>query len=330
MFTWLNKPWQQFVQSHAQGRLPHALLIRGREGVGKQVLAEQLAAALLCEQPGAEGRPCGRCQACGWLQAGTHPDLLWVRPEEEGKAIKIDQVRALNTRLATTSHAGRYKVAILQPADAMNVNAANSLLKTLEEPAADTLLLLLAAAPGRLPATIRSRCQQLEVATPDRDSARQWLLDEGIAADSAARYLELAGGAPLLARRMAAAEDGALRDQRLEQLQGVFAGRLDPVQVAKEWLEPAGPEVLEWWRSWVQALLRWQLGGQPPVEEDVAQKLQQITETVDCRQLFEMSDRITQALNATGSGLNRQMMLEDVLISWARLAGPARTRTISR
>ncbi|MFQ5642378.1 MAG: DNA polymerase III subunit delta' [Thiogranum sp.] len=327
MLDWLNKPWQQLDQARSQGRLPHALLIKGQEGVGKHVLAERLAEALLCEQPGNEGQPCGHCQACGWLQAGTHPDLFRVRPEEAGKAIKIDQIRALNTKLAITSHAGQYKIAIIQPADAMNVNAANSLLKTLEEPAASTLLLLLTAAPGRLPATIRSRCQQLEVATPDARSAQQWLMDEGLAADDCARYLALANGAPLRAQQMADTDDCAVRDQRLEQLQAVFAARLDPVHTAKEWLEQPGQQTLEWWRIWLQELLRWQLAGQSPPETDVAQKLQQITETVDCRKLFEMTDRITQALNATGSGLNRQMMLEDLLISWARLAEPVSTRT---
>jgi len=326
MFSWLTKAWQQLDQARTQGRLPHALLIKGQQGIGKHVLAERLASALLCEYPDHDGQACGDCQACGWLQAGTHPDLFKLQPEEAGKVIKIDQVRALNTALAMTSHAGRYKVAIIQPADAMNVNAANSLLKTLEEPAANTLLMLLTAAPGRLPATIRSRCQQLAVTTPDVPCAQQWLQEEGIDADSSARYLELANGAPLLARQMAGRDDSALRDQRLAQLQGVFAGQLDPVQAAKDWLENNEQQTLEWWRVWLQALLRWQLAAQPPAEVDVAQKLQQIVETVDCRQLFDMRDLITHALNAAGSGLNRQMVLEDLLISWARLANPARPR----
>ncbi len=326
MLAWLNKPWQQLDRARVQGRLPHALLIKGQDGVGKRVLAEQLAAALLCEQVGAGGQPCGHCQSCGWLQAGTHPDLLWIAPEEAGKAIKIDQIRALNARLGMTSHSGRYKVVIIQPADAMNVNAANSLLKTLEEPAANTLLLLLTAAPGRLPATIRSRCQQLEVALPDADSAQRWLIAEGVDADSSVRYLKLANGAPLQAREMADTDDGAVRDQRLEQLQAIFAGQLDPVQTAKDWVGQSERQTLEWWRVWLQELVRWQLAGQQPPEVDAVQKLQEITETVDCRQLFDLSDRVTNALNATGSGLNRQMVLEDLLISWAKLAKQAPNR----
>ena len=326
MLPWLDKPWQQLEQARVQGRLPHALLIKGQSGVGKRVLADQLAAALLCEQVDAGGQPCGRCQSCRWLQAGTHPDLLWVTPEEAGKAIKIDQIRALNTTLEMTSHGGRYKIAIIQPADAMNVNAANSLLKTLEEPAANTVLLLLTAAPGRMPATIRSRCQQLEVALPDTDSAQQWLKAEGVDTDSSMRYLKLANGAPLQARRMADTDDCLVRDKRLDQLLAIFTGELDPVQTAKDWVEQSERQTLEWWRVWLQELVRWQLAGQHPPEADMAQKLRQIVETVDCRKLFDISDRVTNALSTTGSGLNRQMVLEDLLISWAKLEDPAPIR----
>lgn len=329
MLTWLNKPWQQIDQARVQGRLPHALLIKGQNGVGKHVLAEQLAAVLLCEQVDAEGQPCGHCRSCGWLQAGTHPDLLCVAPEEAGKAIKIDQIRALNTALVMTSHAGRYKVAVIQPADAMNVNAANSLLKTLEEPAANTLLLLLTAAPGRLPATVRSRCQQLEIALPDTDSAQRWLVAEGVDTDSSVRYLKLANGAPLRARQMADTDDSVVRDKRLEQLQAIFAGQLDPVQTANDWMGVSERQTLEWWRVWLQELVSWQLAGQHPPDADMARKLRQIVETVDCRQLFDISDRVTNALNAIGSGLNRQLVLEDLLISWAKLANQASIRVVA-
>ena len=323
MYSWLEDSWQQLNQARLQGRLPHALLIRGQDGIGKQALALQTASALLCGQSDAEGRACGQCTACGWLQAGTHPDLIQLEPEETGKAIKVDQIRALSGKLAMTSHGGRHKVAIIRPAEAMNVNAANSLLKTLEEPAADTLLLLLSAAPGRLPATVRSRCQQLAVATPATQLAQQWLQAEGLGADDVLRYLELANGAPLRARDMAGADSAALRDQRLDQLVAVGSGRLDPLQAAKDWQGDAQRQSLEWWRLWLQALIRWKLADRPPQEPDVVQKLQQFTERVDCRQMFDLSDRIAKALNSMGSGLNQQLVLEDLLISWAKL--PKRT-----
>ena len=317
---WLQQYRERLNSTRVQGRLPHALLISGFDGLGKRVLAEQLARSLLCEQPAADGQPCGQCAACGWLRADTHPDLLWLLPEETDKAIKIDQVRALSSELCMTSHAGRYKVAIIQPADAMNQNAANSLLKTLEEPTDNTLLLLLTALPGRLPATIRSRCQQLQIALPDASSAQRWLQDTGMESEQASRYLKLANGAPLKAQQLAASDCAGMRDQRLQQLVAVFQGSMDPVDIAKQWLGENERQCLDWWRVWLEDLLRWQLGGQPPIEPEVAQKLQRIVETVDCRQLFDLSDKVSRALNSLSSGLNRQLILEDLLISWAKLA----------
>jgi DNA polymerase-3 subunit delta' len=157
---WLQPGRNQLQQMIRQGRLPHALLISGSEGLGKRMLADWLAGTLLCEQSHGDVSACGQCSACGWFDNGWHPDLLRLEPEEAGKAIKVDQVRRLGASLGMTSHSGGYKITIVQPADAMNVNAANSLLKTLEEPTANTLLILLTATPGRLPATILSRCQR--------------------------------------------------------------------------------------------------------------------------------------------------------------------------
>jgi DNA polymerase-3 subunit delta' len=329
---WLQEYQQRLNRTRVQGRLPHALLISGQEGVGKRALAEQLAHSLLCEQPAADGQPCGQCAACGWLQAGTHPDLLWLMPEEAGKAIKVDQVRALTGELCMTSHAGRYKVAIIQPADAMNRNAANSLLKTLEEPTDNTVLVLLAALPRRLPATIRSRCQQLQISLPDALSAQQWLQDAGMGSDQATRYLALANGAPLKAQQLAETDSAGTRDQRLQQLVAVFQGSRDPVETAREWMGESERQSLDWWRAWLEDMIRWQQGGQPPLEAEVAQKLQPIVEAVDCRQLFDLSDKVANALNNLGSGLNRQLMLEDLLIFWAKQADliSYRSRVASR
>ena len=212
-------------------------------------------------------------------------------------------------------------MAIVQPADAMNKNAANSLLKTLEEPTDNTLLVLLTSQPGRLPATIRSRCQQLQVALPETATAQQWLQQEtGMAAGQAMRYLNLANGAPLKAKQLADTDAAETRDQRLQQLVAVFHGSLDPVDIASQWLNEREGQTLEWWRAWLQDLVRWRQAGQPPPESDVAQKLQQIVETVDCRQLFDLLDKLCNALNNLDSGLNRQLILEDLLIVWAKLA----------
>ena len=329
---WLQAPWQQLARTWGQGRLPHALLLAGPAGIGKHLLARKLTSLLLCQQPDADSGACGRCPACTWLRAGSHPDLSELVPEEPGKAIRIDQVRALGVELGMTSHAGRYKVAVIAPADAMNVNAANSLLKTLEEPTASTLLILLTASPGRLPATVRSRCQQLRIPGPATGQALDWLQGQGIERALAERCLQIAGGAPLAAAQLAASDSLDLRDRWLDELVAVFDGRLDPVRVADDWAGAHEAGALQWWQSALQALIRWQQAGEAPGEARLVQMLRQITEKVDCRQLFELSDRITMAVISLGSGLNRQLLLEDLLIDWARLAGkpPARSTAAGR
>lgn len=318
---WLEPQWQRLIQTQAQGRLPHALLIIGQTGVGKRLLAERLAAYLLCRGGDVAPAPCGQCQSCNWLQAGTHPDLLLVEPEDTGKAIKVDQVRKLSTELGMTSHAGGYKIAIIQPADAMNVNAANSLLKTLEEPTANTLLILLSAAPGKLPSTIISRCQQLQVPSPSLEAARGWLENDGLSATQITQLWSIARGAPLTLRGLADADHLSLRNQRLDELAQISAGRLDPLKAAADWVGDSGQLALSlaWWAAWLGEIIRWQQSGRLPDDPELVQKLQRIVEKVDCTELFGLSDRIAKTLNTLGSGLNQQMQLEDLLIDWAGL-----------
>jgi DNA polymerase-3 subunit delta' len=317
---WLDNTWLRLNQIRISGRLPHALLVVGVEGIGKRTLAGRLAASLLCDEPAADGQSCGRCPACGWLQAGTHPDLLQVLPAEEGKAIRVDQIRALCSELAMTSHAGRHKVAIIHPADAMNANAANSLLKTLEEPTDRTLLMLLSALPGKLPATIRSRCQQIRLVLPSPAGAQRWLESRGVAAETATQCIQMAGGAPLKALELARSDLFELRSQRLDELSRVFAGRLDPVRLAGDWASTHEVETLQWWLQWLRQLVAWRLAATAPAEAQVAQKLQNVAETVDSRQMCQMVDGVAGALDSIGTGLNRQLILEDLLIGWAAAA----------
>jgi DNA polymerase-3 subunit delta' len=321
---WLDRPWRRLADAHRQNRLPHALLLAGPDGVGKRLLADRLAGLLLCERPDTATGACGHCAACAWLRAGTHPDLSTLAPDEEGRAIKVDQVRALTVELAMTSHAGRYKVAVIAPADAMNVNAANSLLKTLEEPTAGTLLMLLTSSPGRLPATIRSRCQQLHIERPPAAQALDWLQAGGVDAAAGRYCLQIAGGAPLVAARLAGSDDLALRERRLGELASLLEHNTDPLRVAGEWNTAEG-QSLGWWHACLQTLIRSRLAGGLPDDPLAVRMLQQIPEAVDCRRLFELSDRIAMAAGSLGSGLNRQLLLEDLFIDWMRLAAkPAR------
>lgn len=236
MHPW-NEPILQAFSARLE-RLPHALLVHGAPGVGKLALAERMAQLLLCEHAGPAKRPCGECDGCRWFLGGNHPDFRRVEPEalakqpvdaeegEEGSSemsparrtrqpslqIKIEQVRALADFLNLRSHRGRLRVALVQPAEDMNENAANALLKGLEEPPAGAVFILVSHRPARLAATIRSRCVALAVPLPSRDVALKWLALQNI--KDAERWLAYAGGAPL--RALAYAAEAPLLERLLE------------------------------------------------------------------------------------------------------------------
>jgi DNA polymerase-3 subunit delta' len=210
MHPW-NQPVLDAVAARMQ-RLPHAILVYGPRGVGKLALAERAAQMLLCE---GKTRPCDQCDACRWYKAGNHPDFrrlepeaLWQppqmdedaptkRPKQPSIEIKVDQVRELADFLYIRSHRGALRVALVHPAEDMNENAANALLKGLEEPPAGAIFILVSHRPAQLLPTIRSRCVALPVGIPPREAALAWLSSQSLA--DAPRWLAYAGGAPLRA-----------------------------------------------------------------------------------------------------------------------------------
>ena len=224
-------PWNEPILSQFRSRLerlPHALLVHGAPGLGKLELAERMAQLLLCEHGDAARRTCGECDGCRWFTSGSHPDFRRLEPEalakqpaepEEGEEgaretgparrtrqpslqIRIEQVRELAGFLNLRSHRGRLRVALVHPAEDMNPNAANALLKGLEEPPSGAVFILVSHRPARLPPTIRSRCVALPVALPPWDVALAWLASRNV--KEAERWLAYAGGAPLKALDYAA------------------------------------------------------------------------------------------------------------------------------
>ncbi len=245
---WCAAPWNLLAMRAAQGMLPHALLLAGPAGLGKRAVAEAFVRARLCETPQA-GRACGTCRACRLLAAGTHPDRLRVTLEENPRThvlrreILVEQIRALSARLALASQLGGWQVAIIDPADAMNGAAQNALLKTLEEPGAASLIVLIADQPSRLVATIRSRCQRLDFALPAADVALRWLAARGV--EDAPTLLEVAGGNPGLAWELAAHGGMAQRQAVARDLLALAAGRAAARAVGKAWAEDAPQARLE-------------------------------------------------------------------------------------
>lgn len=228
-------PWQATAfrdlrRLQASARLGHAWILSGIPGIGKLKFARRFASFLLCQQPAADG-PCGQCNACHLFDKGTHPDWLLLQPPK--RLIVVDQIREAIDFASNTSQRGGYKIVCIEPAEAMNQNAANALLKLLEEPPAGTLLLLVSQQAGLLLPTLRSRCQHLKLPLPPAPQALDWLMAQGCTAD-AHRLLQKAGGAPL--RALALAETAALAEQDaiLDCVQELLQGNCAAIQAARK------------------------------------------------------------------------------------------------
>ncbi len=261
VLPWHTQPIEQLKQAWATQRLSHALLLQGAEGIGKRELAAWIAAAVLCDRSsGAELRHCRECTSCKLIEAGSHPDLLWVRPEEDKQQISIDQLRAAAERLSKTSYRQGYKVAIVEPAHQMTPGAANSLLKTLEEPSKATVIILISSRPSSLLPTVRSRCQKLTIAGPSPAQALEWIQQQ-TGREVTSDVLEFAGHAPLKALEQVESGFDALNEQMQKSLGALLQNRADVTQVAAEWADDRLNDRLNWLDLWLQSLARAALAG---------------------------------------------------------------------
>lgn len=317
---WQGELWHGLISRARQGTLPHALLLTGMQGIGKTIFALRLAESLLCQHPQDDGSACGRCPACGLLAAGTHPDLSVVTPEEEGKAIPVDRVREVGTFLGLKAQYGGLQVVVIHPAEAMNRFSANSLLKTLEEPTPNTLLILVSSRPSQLLPTIRSRCQQMTFPIPPAAMAEAWLREQAGTAVKVAVLLALADGAPLEALRLH--QEGGLetRQTLARQWLELGAGRGEPLKLAKAWQDQGLRRALQWLSSWVSDLIRLKSGGAEDVitNKDIGPQLQTLAEGLDLKALYAYLDQLSEYTRWVGGQLNAQMVLEDLMIQWGR------------
>lgn len=318
-YPWHADLWGRLHGLRGAGRLPHALLFAGPVGIGKRAFARRLSQMLICTA-GVERAPCGECAACRQYEAGTHPDCTALSPPEPGKSIPVEAVRDFIERLNLSGQGA--KVALIDTAEAMTTSAANSLLKTLEEPPGDAVMLLVSDRSGRLPATVRSRCQRFAFALPADDIARPWLVEQGI--DAPEQWLARAAGAPLTALALARGEAEGDDDSAAEALLTTLEQGRVPLAARGDDRAPLGPRVTALIAT-VEDLIRLVLmpSGARLRHPEKGERMAALTPRLDARALFDYLDALYRSMPAAGDSLRPDIQYQGLLADAAQIARPA-------
>ena len=332
ILSWQEWQWHQcFAEASS---LPHALLISGRAGIGKLAFARLLGKALLCETPGHDFLPCGRCVSCQWFEQEAHPDFRLLQPEflspkgpepdgddsptnrekRGGKQISVEQVRALLADfLGLTAHRLGRKVVLVHPAEDLNPNAANALLKSLEEPPPRTVFLLVTHRPHRVLPTIRSRCRILPMSVPSATEGLAWLVAQGV--DEPSLALSEAGFAPFRALENARGNSLTRRKAFLSVLAG---GDLDPVAHAETAASDELPKILSWLQKWTFDIVLLKLSGRIRYNPDFAGQIEAIATRSDILQVTRCHRQLLREEASVHHPLNPRLVLERSLIDYLR------------
>ncbi|MFM8551392.1 MAG: DNA polymerase III subunit delta' [Nitrospiraceae bacterium] len=304
-------------------RVAHAYLFHGEEGIGKKLAAILFAQTVNCETPYGKQGPdaCGVCRSCTQIDARTHPDFFLIEPDRElaNPQIKIEHIRQMEEQIVYRPLVSPWKIYIIDDADRLTQGAANALLKTLEEPAAHSLFLLISSRPAALPSTVRSRCQSIRFVPLAKTQVEAALITQRNLPPDDAHFLSMiAQGRIGLALRTDLAE---ARKQQEE-----FAALTDPATLrsiattltAAESLSKSdrAPEALEWLTRWGRDLLLVRMGADPDhlLNRDRLQELERAAAIVQPRLLVEVLEEIQAVERHAGRNLNVQLALEQILL----------------
>ncbi len=318
-WPWQIEPWRRLHAQRQRGQMPHAILLIGQPGLGLNHFASVLAQSLLCDQPRDDGQPCGDCGPCRQFAGDVHPDFQRLTLLEDKKHILVDQIREINEFIGLTSGGSGRKAVVISPADRMNVNAANSLLKTLEEPPGDITIILVARQLHLLPATIKSRCQMLKFSPPSREEASAWLSQRGHADPEA--LLQLGQGAPCLAERMDAPSLFQAYDAVASDIIDLLQGRKTFPQLRGDWRGRDIHRLMDWSLSLLRDCIRaasYPADGRFENPGRIAD-LREIANRLHLSRLFTVHDHLVALMNRLEHPLNQELLLDDLLLSWQSL-----------
>jgi DNA polymerase-3 subunit delta' len=338
IFPWQQAPWLQLQQ--LRQRLPHAILFHGPQGIGKTAFAEQFAQALLCERPAPAGYPCGQCPSCGWFGQYSHPDFRRVRPEilednadaaddaadgdgkkggksskAPSKEIKIDQIRALSDFMNVSTHRQGVRVVLLYPAEALNIAAANAILKTLEDPPPQTVFLLVSNSVDRLLPTILSRCRKFALALPAFDEALQWLQAQQVR--DADVWLAEQGGAPLAAQATAQGETRELVDACLALL--AQPATESALKMADRLQKTPVPELVALLQRWQYDVFSCKLTGRIRYYPRYGKELTALAGRADMTRLLQGLKSVNERRAVAEHPLSPKLFIEDMLLDYVSI-----------
>lgn len=313
-YPWLTGYWNKLVQYQQQGRLPSAIMLHGDEGLGLFSLAECFAQSVFCLHVDAEGFSCGHCSSCSLFKSGAYPDYFHLQPEKDKTSISIDAVRRLSETLSLSTQYTKPRIAIIDTADAMLYQASNSLLKTLEEPSGNTTLILVAHQLAKVPMTIRSRCQIINVNDIDLQKAQAWLESSGC--KEAKQYLHLANYSPLLARTFATSDVLKTRDTVLDSFSAVLQGKTDPLAFANMCFKCKELPVIDWIMSILTDVIKCGSDSNSItiLSEGSSMHLKVLAEKLHLKEVHRLLDKLLNLKRLQSTQVNKQLMLEEFAI----------------
>lgn len=331
LYPWQQESWQRWTSLRA--RLPHAILLKGPQGTGKLDFSLNMAQSLLCMTPDSKGFACQTCASCHWFQQESHPDFRLLQPEALGEAeegeereagkkkpsrqISVDQIRALGDFANLSAHQGGHRVVLIHPAETMNTAAANALLKTLEEPSARMVLILVAHKPQQLLPTIQSRCVALSMPMPAPDVSRAWLEQRGIA--QPADILAQAGFAPLAAARLA--QEGVESGEHARFLQAVRQPTtFDALSLAEHLQRTEPAQVIHWLQQWCYDLGAAKFAGRVRYHPGEGRAIDALAGKISAIGLATYQKELLAARREALHPLNPRLLFEALLLSYQQMA----------
>lgn len=318
VYPWQEETWGQLIKRVRGQSVPNAILLTGPKGNGKFHFARSFAKYLLCSDSANQSQPCGQCQSCYWFDNNSHPDANEILPTGKSDTIKVDQIRDLCNHLSLTSHSGGFQIGLIFPVEKMNLNAANSLLKSLEEPTGNSIYILVSHEPGQLPATVRSRCQLLNIPTPDTEVATRWLALQGIGTEASIPDLLAISGAPLAALKLHQQQELHKRLEIVQELLAVIEQQASLVSTAEKWAKQNIQLINLWLLSWVSDMIKARFDSANAYQHnpDVQNTLQRLNKLVNLTLLFKVHGQLLQTNKILVRSANHQMLAESILLSW--------------